>query len=240
MQQVIGLLNNYGYIVLPLSLILELLALPLPGEAMLAYCGFLVNQGKMGWLLSVFVTAIGAIIGITLSYFIGRILGATFFEKYGHYVHLDKKTLDKVSVWFEKYGNKLLIVSCFIPGVRHITGYFSGITQISYKKFAAYSYVGAIIWTSTYISLGTFFGANWNRYHGLITVFLVRGVLAISLMSIAIYIVSIYRVYLRSVSKTIFSKIINKFNSIGRVRYAAIVITLAILIVSDFVIDLVQ
>ena len=44
MQQIIGLLNNYGDIVLPTFLILELIALPLPGEA-------------IAWLTVVFLLA---------------------------------------------------------------------------------------------------------------------------------------------------------------------------------------
>ncbi|MBZ9637624.1 DedA family protein [Clostridium sp. FP1] len=240
MQHIIGLLNNYGNIVLPISLILELIALPLPGEAMLTYCGVLVNQGKMSWILSVFVASIGAIIGVTLSYFIGGILGTPFFEKYGHYVHMDKKNLDKVSVWFEKYGNKLLVVTYFIPGVRHITGYFSGITKISHKKFALYSYVGAIIWTSTFISLGSLFGANWEKYHGLITAFLVRGGVAIFLMAIAIYILIKYKFYLNEVSKEIYSKIANTFNSIVNVSNRSIGMTVSILILSVVIIGFVE
>ena len=240
MQQIIGLLNSYGNIVLPISLMLELIALPLPGETMLTYCGFLVNQGKMSLVLSILVAAIGAIIGVTLSYFIGRILGTPFFEKYGHYVHMDKKNLDKVSVWFEKYGNKLLIVSYFIPGVRHVTGYFSGITGISYKKFALYSYIGAIIWTSTFISLGTFFGSNWNKYHGVITAFLLKGGLVIFLIAIVIYILSKYKFYLNEVSKVIFSKISNKYNSIVKESNAVIGVAVSILILSVVIIGFVE
>ena len=183
----------------------------------------------MSWVLSVFMATIGAVIGVTLSYFIGRNLGTTFFEKYGYYVHMKKKRIDKVSVWFEKYGSKLLIASYFIPGVRHITGYFSGITKISFKKFALHSYIGAIIWTSTFISLGTFFGANWNRYHGLLKFYLLRGSLIVFLIAIAIYICNKYKFYLN------ISKIINKFK-IVKVRDAVIKLT-AILILSIFIIS---
>ncbi|MBU3190777.1 DedA family protein [Clostridium bowmanii] len=240
MQHIIGLLNNYGNIVLPISLILELIALPLPGEAILTYCGVLVNQGKMNWILSIFVALIGAIIGVTLSYFIGGILGTTFIEKYGHYVHMDKKNLDKVSVWFEKYGNRLLVVTYFIPGVRHITEYFSGITKISYKKFALYSYVGAIIWTSTFISLGSLFGANWDKYHGLVTAFLVRGGVAIFLIAIAIHILIKYKFYLNEVSKEIYRKIANTFNSIVNVSNRPIGMTVSILVLSVVIIGFVE
>jgi len=46
---------------------------------------------------------------ITIAYFIGNTLGIIFSEKYGHYVHLSPKKLENISVWFNKYREKLLI-----------------------------------------------------------------------------------------------------------------------------------
>ncbi len=185
--------NQYGYIVLLIALILELIAFPLPGESLMTYCGYVIYQGKMNLVISILIATLGVSIGITLSYFIGKILGRTFFEKYGHYIHIDKNRLDKISIWSERYGNKLLIVSYFIPGVRHVTGYFSGITEVSYKKFAANAYLGAFIWTTTFISLGKFIGSNWEKYHFLFEKYLLIGSLIISIIIIVIYFYITYK-----------------------------------------------
>jgi membrane protein DedA with SNARE-associated domain len=99
LQLIIESFNHYGYIVLLIALMLELLALPLPGEALMTYCGYVVYTKKMNWPISILVAAAGVITGITLSYFIGKFLGVSFFEKYGHYVHMDKKRLDKISCY---------------------------------------------------------------------------------------------------------------------------------------------
>ncbi len=71
MHSVIGLINHYGYIILFSALVLELIAFPLPGELMMTYCGFLVYQSKMNWIISILVATTGVILGITISYFIG-------------------------------------------------------------------------------------------------------------------------------------------------------------------------
>ena len=70
MQSIIGLVNHYGYIILFSSLVLELIAFPLPGELMMTYCGFLVYQSKMNWIISILVSTSGVILGITMSYFV--------------------------------------------------------------------------------------------------------------------------------------------------------------------------
>lgn len=180
--------NHYGYIVLLIALILELIALPLPGETLMTYCGYVVYEGKMNLPLSILTATIGVCIGITLSYFAGRTLGVAFFEKYGQYIHLDKNKLDKTSKWFEKYGNKMLFLAYFIPGVRHVTGYFSGIMNISYKKFAVNAYIGAFIWTTTFISLGDLLGVNWEKYHHLFKRYLIILGLIIAAVIIVIYV----------------------------------------------------
>lgn len=200
MEYLMELFNHYGYIVLLISLILELIAFPLPGETLMTYCGYIVYEGEMNFIISVLIATVGVCIGITLAYCIGKTLGVTFFERYGHYIHLDKDKLDKTSIWFERYGSKILIVAYFIPGVRHVTGYFSGVMNISYKKFAVNAYVGALIWTTTFISLGRFLGVNWEKYHSLGKRYLLMLSLIIFTFIIVIYGYKLYKL-IKSKSK---------------------------------------
>ena len=188
MNFVIGLINNYGYIILFSALLLELIAFPLPGELMMTYCGFLVYESKMNWIICILVATAGVIIGITISYFVGSKLGRNFFEKYGSYIHLGSAKIEKTSKWFKSSGKKLLILAYFIPGVRHITGYFSGITDIPYRRFASNAYLGALIWTATFISLGRTLGPEWEKFHTYFSKYLISGILIISLILIIIYV----------------------------------------------------
>ena len=203
MKFIIELFNNYGYIVLLIALMLELIALPLPGEALMTYCGYVIYEGKMNLAISILIATLGVCIGITLSYFIGKILGVAFFEKYGHYIHMDKKSLDKISIWFEKYGNKMLIIAYFIPGVRHVTGYFSGIIKVSYKKFAVNAYIGALIWTTTFITLGRVLGASTEKYHSLLKKDILIGIIIIAISTIIIY---LYKNYKQKIFKVAITK----------------------------------
>lgn len=194
MNFVTQLLDKYGYIILFISLFLELLALPLPGEILMSYCGFIVFQGKLNLILCIIVSTLGVISGVTLSYFIGKKIGVKFFYKYGKYIHLGPEKLEKVDTWFDKYGNKLLIFTYFIPGVRHITGYTAGTTNLSYKKFSINSYLGAFIWVTTFIVLGKSLGANWNSVGKYIGRYLILGFL---ILIIAIGIIYLFKKIVR-------------------------------------------
>ncbi|HEY5587212.1 MAG TPA: VTT domain-containing protein [Ruminiclostridium sp.] len=234
------LFNHYGYVVLFVALTLELIAFPTPGETLMTYCGFLVFQGRLSWVMSIFVAALGVITGITISYFIGRKLGTPFIKKYGSFIHMGPDKLDRISNWFEKYGNGLLVVAYFIPGVRHVTGYFSGITNIPFKRFAINAYIGAFLWTATFISLGKVLGSNWEKFHGSIKKYLIIGGIIVGVILIFIY---LYRSYKQQIAEFIvksLEKSIKIFQSLGKIRIAILVVAAAFVGLSILVAGLIQ
>ncbi|MCM3023133.1 VTT domain-containing protein [Heyndrickxia ginsengihumi] len=185
--------DQYGYIVLMLALLLEMIALPVPGEVLMSYTGYMVHQGQLNWIMSILIAGIGTSIGMTISYFIGKRLGGPFLHKYGHLIHLGPKQLERTSNWFKKYGNKLLLVAYFIPGVRHITGYFAGITKLPYKTFALFAYTGGFIWVSVFISIGKLLGPQWEKFHDAVKKYLVIAGIIIAAGIILYYIYRKYR-----------------------------------------------
>ena len=98
-----------------IALFLEMLALPLPGEMLMSYTGLFVFEGKLNWLFSIVSASAGEQPGITLSYGIGYRLGKPFLMKYGARYHFGEEKLAIMSVWFDKYGDKLLFIAFFIP-----------------------------------------------------------------------------------------------------------------------------
>ncbi|MGV8982002.1 VTT domain-containing protein [Clostridium sp.] len=240
MNSVIGLINHYGYIILFTALVLELIAFPLPGELMMTYCGFLVYQSKMNWIISILVATAGVIVGITISYFVGAKLGTRFFDKYGSYIHLGPKQREKTSKWFKSSGNKLLILAYFIPGVRHITGYFSGITEITYKRFAINAYFGAFLWTATFISLGKVLGPNWDKFHSYISKYLIIGSLSISLIFIIVYVYRNHKAKIIERAYKMIDRTIITFHSMGKIKVAIAGVAVAFLGFVVLVIAVVQ
>jgi len=208
----------------------------------MSYAGLLVFQGKLSWILSIGIAGAGVSAGMTISYWIGYRLGTPFFEKYGTRIHMGPDKLGKVSHWFQKYGNKVLIIAYFIPGVRHITGYFSGITRIPYRKYAVYSYIGAFFWVSVFISLGKVLGPKWEQYHHTINRYLIIGGIIAAIIFALIY---IYRKNKQRVQDQLMNSLtkgIQRFQSMGRVRifvlsvFAVFVLFIAIMIglIQDF------
>jgi len=240
MELIKELLEQYGYIVLFVALILELIALPLPGEVLMSFCGFLVFQGKLNWTLSILIACLGASTGISLSYFIGLQLGTHFFEKYGKYVHMDHNRLDETSKWFERYGVRSLGIAYFIPGVRHVTGYLSGTTKIPYRKFATYAYLGAFIWTGTFISLGKLLGPKWELMHGTIKKYLIIGSIILALVIVLIIVYKTYKDIIASKLMGLVNNLVARYHSLGKAKALITCALIAFLGLFVLVIGLIQ
>ncbi|AWB43368.1 DedA family protein [Paenibacillus sp. CAA11] len=176
------LFEQHGYWVIFLGLLLEFIALPFPGETTMAYAGFLSYKGMLHWQLLIICAFWGTTLGMTITYWIGRKAGMPFIRKFGKWVLLPPHKLDKTRYWFDRYGSSLVFIGYFIPGVRHVTGYFSGIIGLPFRKFALYAYSGALVWTALFIGIGKLFGPQWNHMFELAaksTLFLAIGIFAI-------------------------------------------------------------
>lgn len=233
-------IDQFGYIVLFFALMLELLALPLPGEVLMSYSGFLVYQGHLNWLLCIIMAGLGASIGMTISYWIGYHVGTPFFEKYGHRFHMGPKQMKKISHWFNIYGNRLLIIAFFIPGIRHITGYFSGITRISFRIYALFAFSGAFLWVFVFITLGKILGPQWEQFHTSIKKYLIIGSIIAILIVIAVYLYKKNRVFLQDTAMNMLNLILKSFRTQRRVAFLLLGTTLVTAGLSVLMMGLIQ
>lgn len=205
-------LLKYGYIVLFVSFLLELMALPLPGELIMGFVGYLCYQGKMDWFSSIMAVGLGLCSGITIAYYLGRKFGHPFFLKYGHYIRMGPKQMDSLGKWFEKYGNKVLIAGFFIPGIRHFTGYFAGIIELPLRTFMIYAYLGAFIFASTFISLGRILGPNWEKYHGQVGQYISLIAVIAVLIIIIVYLLRTYNLHVQEIIAKLLGNMVERYH----------------------------
>ncbi|MFA1739576.1 DedA family protein [Lysinibacillus fusiformis] len=161
-QHVQSLIEHYGYFGIIVILIGGIVGLPLPDEVFLTYVGYSVYRESLEHIQALVSALIGAMGGITLSYYVGRRFGLPLLQKYGPKIHITEQKIDFTKKMFKKVGPFLLIVGYFIPGVRHLTAYIAAINNYPYKKFAFFAYTGAFIWTFTFITLGKVLGEKWR------------------------------------------------------------------------------
>ncbi|WP_312472075.1 VTT domain-containing protein [Neobacillus sp.] len=240
MGDITSYVDQYGYIVLFIALTLELLALPLPGELIMSYAGFLVYQGHLGWFTSILVAGIGSLVGMTISYWLGLKFGTVFFEKYGKRFHMGPERIESTSRWFGKFGNKLLIVAYFIPGIRHFTGYFSGITRLRFSTYALFAYSGAFIWVSTFISIGKILGPKWDQFHTSIKKYLLIGVIIVLCILVIVYLYRTKKEQIKGTAILAISRVMKLFRSRKRTGIFIVFTAVITLVLSVLMIEIIR
>ncbi|MEH6890075.1 DedA family protein [Bacillus sp. JJ864] len=145
-----------------MALVGGIIGLPIPDETLLTFVGYYIFQGKMHFFIALLSAWFGSAVGISLSYILGKRLGLPFLKKFGPKMHITESKIARTQTLFQKIGPPLLIFGYFIPGVRHVTAYLTGISSLRIRTFCLYAYLGAFIWSFTFIQLGLQFGKDWH------------------------------------------------------------------------------
>lgn len=162
METISQWISQYGYAGIFTLLVLGILGLPVPDEWLLTFAGYLVFKGHLRALPTFACASLGSMCGITLSYGLGRSIGLYILRRYGRFFRVTQEDLDKVHVWFDRFGTWTLLVGYYIPGVRHLTAIVAGTAKLRPWLFSLFAYSGALIWSATFIGLGYFFGDHWS------------------------------------------------------------------------------
>lgn len=129
----------------------------LPGDSLLFTSGFLASQGLLHMPTLVFGSMVCAILAGFVGYWFGRTVGHKLFEK-ADSLFFRKKHLEDTKIFFEKYGNKTIVLSRFVPVVRTFAPIFAGIGEMEWHHFALWNIVGGILWPGVIITCGYYLG----------------------------------------------------------------------------------
>lgn len=187
------LIFHYRYAGLLLLLTGGMIGIPVPDEFLMTFCGFQTSLGHMNFGKTVFVATVGSFLGTNLSYWIGRRLGIPFLHKAAPYLHFNEKKIARAEHWFQRFGDRLIVIGYFFPGFRHFTAYFSGMSRLNYGRFAGLAVIGAFLWATTFITLGRILGVHGHRITLILHRYLVRGGIVFALVVFLFYLWSVKR-----------------------------------------------
>ena len=128
----------------------------LPGDSLLFAAGTFAALGSLNVLVLFITLVFAAILGDTINYSIGKYLGSKAFDKYPGIFR--KKYLDRTRSFYEKYGNKTIVLARFVPIVRTFAPFIAGVGKMKYSNFLVYNIIGGIAWVGLFTFGGYFFG----------------------------------------------------------------------------------
>ncbi|MGN6039887.1 MULTISPECIES: DedA family protein [Serratia] len=131
----------------------------LPGDSLLFVAGALaaLPTNDLNVHTMVALMAVAAIIGDAVNYTIGRLFGEKLFSNPNSKI-FRRSYLDKTHQFYEKHGGKTIILARFVPIVRTFAPFVAGMGHMSYRHFAAYNVIGALVWVLLFTYAGYMFG----------------------------------------------------------------------------------
>ena len=136
-----------------------LLGFFLPGDSLLFTAGLFVANGAIGtplWLVCLVLVA-AAVLGNACGYWIGRAAGPAIFDKPRSRLFNPAHVL-KTQEFFDKYGNRAIVLGRFVPVVRTFITVMAGVGRMEPKRYLTYSRIGAVAWAAGVTLLGFWLG----------------------------------------------------------------------------------
>jgi membrane protein DedA with SNARE-associated domain len=153
----------FGVVVL---MSIESTAIPLPSEVIMPLAGWRLvldeGHGVLYVLLAGFWGAVGSLIGSLVEYYASRAGGRPLIEKYGKYLLITHKDIERADRWFETRGELTVFIARMIPGVRGFISIPAGIARMNVVRFSIFTFIGALPWTIGLAWGGFLLGENYN------------------------------------------------------------------------------
>jgi membrane protein DedA with SNARE-associated domain len=157
-----GIIYEMGYPGLFLLIMLESTLVPIPSELVMPFAGALAASGKVSLPAVLGINSIAALLGSGLCYWLGAAGGKPLLLRYGKFILVRPKDIEKTEQYFAKHGRATILIGRFLPVIRHIISVPAGIARMPLTAFFTQTFIGSTIWGSVLIIIGYELGANWE------------------------------------------------------------------------------
>jgi membrane protein DedA with SNARE-associated domain len=155
--------SRYGLWVVFFGVMSENVGLPVPGETVLLFAGFLAYQGRLQIVPTILIAITGATMGACGGFAIGWYGGTRFVNRYLRRFPAAARRYDEAQDKFLKYGQWAVFTARFIIGLRVFAGVLAGALRMPFSTFFAFTFAGAACWGIVIGYVGFLFGSSWSK-----------------------------------------------------------------------------
>jgi membrane protein DedA with SNARE-associated domain len=155
-------LTQAGYLGLILFAFIEACSIPISSEITFGFAGVLAYQGHLNLVLVIVIGTLAELAGSFASYAVGRKGGRRAVERYGRYVLITQRDLDRAERFFNGRGAWAVTVARLVPLLRAFAGLAAGLVEVPVGPFAVFNLIGTVIWATALSSIGFAVGSAWG------------------------------------------------------------------------------
>lgn len=157
LSETVGQLGYSGIVML---MALESSFFPFPSEVVIPPAAYLAASGKMNIWMVIFCGTLGSLLGAVFNYWIALRFGRPFFDKYGRYLLVSNKSLEKADRFFERHGHISTFICRLLPGIRQYISLPAGLSRMNIFIFCLATVAGSGLWVTILAVMGFWFGRN--------------------------------------------------------------------------------
>jgi membrane protein DedA with SNARE-associated domain len=145
------LLERYGYPAVLVAVGVEGMGIPAPGQTLLIAAAIEAAHGGLNIVAVLVLAVLGAALGNSIGYLIGRIGGRPLLQK----LPISEARLDRVDALFQRHGGWFILVARFFDGSRQLNGIMAGMLEMPWWRFTFWNVLGALLFVAVW-GLGTY------------------------------------------------------------------------------------
>lgn len=167
---VVTQIGHHGYLAVLLLMVLESACIPIPSEVIMLFGGALAGGLTVAGVhvdLNVWAVAAagvaGNVVGAGIAYGVGRLGGRPLIERWGRYILLRTRDLDRAEAFFRRRGDVAVLVGRVLPVIRTFVSLPAGIAEMPLGRFFAFTLVGSVPWVVALALAGDAVAENWDH-----------------------------------------------------------------------------
>lgn len=168
-QEILRLVEHFGYLIVFLGVGIESLGVPVPGETALIIGAVLAAQGHLNPAGVASVALVGAVLGDNTGYYVGRRWGHRLIRARGIRRVYDPRRVAVAERFFERHGWTAVFFGRFIAVLRIFAGPLAGLHRMPWPHFLAANAAGGLVWVAAVVTAGLLVGGNLDHLIQLIS-----------------------------------------------------------------------
>jgi membrane protein DedA with SNARE-associated domain len=195
-----GFVSSSGYAAIFLLSVLQSCCVPTSSELTIGFAGVLAAEGKLSLPGVIIAGVTGEVVGAYIAWFIGRTGGRAIVDRYGRYLLLSHRDLDRAEAWYDRHGRWGVFLSRLIPVIRNFVALPAGVAEVPLVRFGLLTAAGSLVWITTMALIGYNVGGEWKSVmHGFSYAGYLLGALVV--IALAVFILHRYRSYRAAIAE---------------------------------------
>jgi membrane protein DedA with SNARE-associated domain len=189
-----GFVTSWGYAAIFLLSVLQSCCVPTSSELTLGFAGVLAAEGKLSAPGAIAAGVAGEVVGAYIAWIIGRTGGRAFVDRWGRYLLLSHRDLDRAEAWYQRHSRWGVFGSRLLPVIRNFVALPAGVAEVPLVRFGLLTAAGSLLWDTAMVLIGYEVGGRWKSVmHG----FSDAGYLlaALAVLALVVFLVHRYRSY---------------------------------------------